>query len=292
VPSARPAAVLLLALLGSNAAVVTDLRAGNLGLVEAALLWSAFDRWMRGRTGWFAALVVLAATFKLAPAVFLALLLVPLPGRPARPRTFALALVALAVLVVGPFALGPAAHWRPPLGAAGALPVGESNPSAFALALSVARGRFAHPALVAAAVWLAWCGAIVAASLPALRRLRAAGDTAGIVASAVALDLLLSPRPMAYGFALGGGALAWLAWRAGRTWVERWGLVALLCAQGVCTLRQEPWTGTLASHAALFGWVAAWALWLVRERADAMQSARPDPVTATALPAAESVPAT
>src|SRR5512140_3470801 len=54
-----------LAVFGANAALVTDLRSGNVGLVEAGLLWWGFACWLRGRDGRFAALVVAAALFKL-----------------------------------------------------------------------------------------------------------------------------------------------------------------------------------------------------------------------------------
>ena len=106
--------------------------------------------YVAGRWRAFAALIVLAATCKLVPAAFLLLLLVPTRDRPARKGLLAVSVLALGALVLVPLAIGPAAHWRGFFGApiAGAFPVGEANPSVFALLVllgAALASQDAHP---------------------------------------------------------------------------------------------------------------------------------------------------
>jgi hypothetical protein len=81
----------LLSLLAFNNTIYLDLRAGNVSLIEQALLWLAFWAYMKDKLVAFCVLVLLAASFKLLPIAFLGLLLI-------RPSGKKLALLALSAL--------------------------------------------------------------------------------------------------------------------------------------------------------------------------------------------------
>ena len=194
----------LLAVFGWNAAALWDLRAGNVALVETALLWAGFGCFVAGRRGAFAALVVAAACFKLVPAAFLLLLLVPTGGHRPAPGRLLAALAALALVAWGPLLVGPAARWRGFLEhVPDAATLGEANPSGLALAHALAgAAHLSAPATarLAVALWVAFALALAALSLPFLRATWRARDARRWVMAAVLLELLLEPRPMAYGF--------------------------------------------------------------------------------------------
>jgi alpha-1,2-mannosyltransferase len=275
VPGASWFTIALVSVFASNAAALWDLRSGNVALIEAALTWSGLACYVAGRRGAFAALVVLAALFKLAPAAFLLLLLVPTRGQPPRPKLFALALGALAALVFVPLVVGPGAHWSGFLGGLGGdFPVGEANPSLLALLVSVLRspGGATLPPL-ALALWAACVVALLALSARGLRALWRDQDPCAWAIAAVALDLLVSPRPMAYGFVLGGGAVVALIRRVATGALARAGLVVIAVAQGVLWAFQQPWTGTIAAHAPFFVLLALWLLALVNPRPGRLQGA-------------------
>ncbi len=196
----------LLAVFGWNGSALWDLRAGNVALVEAGLLWAAFGCFAAGRRTAFALLVVAAACFKLAPAAFLLLLLVPAGRTGPSPWRLIGALAALAALVGLPLAVGPAARGE---GFLRHLPsadlLGEPNPSGLGLATVVARAfGLAEPlaARVAAVAWAGFAATVLALSVPLLRRAWRARDPRRWVMAAAFLYVLLSPRPMAYGFVL------------------------------------------------------------------------------------------
>jgi hypothetical protein len=58
-----------------NNAVSSDLKSGNISMVEQALLWAAFFFFIRGNPGYVCVFVVAAAYFKLLPLAFAGLLL-------------------------------------------------------------------------------------------------------------------------------------------------------------------------------------------------------------------------
>jgi len=65
--------MLLFFLLGFGATISTDLRTGNVSIVEQALLWSGFYFLLKKRTVAFCLCVIGASLFKWTPAVFLIL---------------------------------------------------------------------------------------------------------------------------------------------------------------------------------------------------------------------------
>lgn len=61
-----------------NAAIYTDFAAGNISIFEQLFLWLAFSFLLKNRIPWFCTLIIIAASFKLTPLLFL--LLLPLFG--------------------------------------------------------------------------------------------------------------------------------------------------------------------------------------------------------------------
>ncbi|NIN04821.1 MAG: DUF2029 domain-containing protein, partial [Anaerolineae bacterium] len=68
-------AFLVFSLLAFNAAIYVDLRVGNISLVEQGLIWLSFSFLLRKRVLLYCLMILLAASFKLMPLLFLALLL-------------------------------------------------------------------------------------------------------------------------------------------------------------------------------------------------------------------------
>jgi len=280
-------ALALVALFGSNAAALWDLRAGNVALVEALLLWTAFACFAAGRRRAFAALVVAASVFKLAPAVFLLLLLVPTARAKARPLLFAGALVGLCALVGGPFLIGPAAAWRGFLAnLPSGFPVGDANPSAWAAIESGARAFVADAAWrerIVPLAWAAYAAALLAASAPWLRGAWRAGDPVRWTMGATVLYLLLAPRPMAYGFVLAGAPLLYFAPGVFRRGGGALAFAALVSAQGLLAALSMPFGGAFGLYGAFLVLAGVWAVVLagppsVAESdalAGAVQDARP-----------------
>jgi hypothetical protein len=200
-----PILVLAVLVFGYNAAAVWDLKTGNIAALEALLLWAAFGAYVGGRRAEFAAWVVAASLFKLLPIAFLLLLLAPSrSGR--RDRKLALrALAAWAIVVFLPVLVGPAwardyVHQLP-----GDRPWGTACPSALGL-IDMLLGERATPLLApswrAIAIWAGYALALIAFSIPTMRRLWRRGDDAERVMAAVILFVLLTPRTMAYSYLL------------------------------------------------------------------------------------------
>ncbi len=225
----------LVAVFGWNQSALWDLSAGNVAILEAALLWSGFACFVAGRRAWFAALVVAASCFKLTPAVFLLLLLAPDANGRASPRLLVIAGASLALVVGLPLLVGPSAHWvRFWSAIPDASDYGAANPSGLGLAVVAAarlgmRGALGYrlPRLVFAS----FAPGLSAVSLRVTQRAWRA-EPRRLVMVAVFLYVLLSPRPMAYGFALLTPAPFYFSPRPfqGRTGALL--LACLLCAQG------------------------------------------------------------
>ena len=64
-------------LLAFNSTVFLDMIAGNINLVQQALLWLGFSFYIKGRYTLFCLLTLLAASFKMTPVFFLTLMLLP-----------------------------------------------------------------------------------------------------------------------------------------------------------------------------------------------------------------------
>lgn len=262
-PEAGLLPIALVAVFGWNAAALADLRTGNVALIESALLWSGFGCFVAGRRAAFAALIVAASCFKLAPAVFLLLLLAPAGERGSEPRRLVLSLVALGALVWGPFAIGPAAHWvgflqNVPATAA----LGDANPSALGLisALVSRLGSNAGWARTATVAWALYVVALVAVSVPFLKRAWRERDPRRWVMAAVFLQVLTAPRPMAYGYVLLAPAALFWAPPPFEGRVGRLVLALVLCAQGFTRLANHLPDSLVVNHAPFLLALSIWLL--------------------------------
>jgi hypothetical protein len=263
-PSVELMPIALVAVFGWNGAALWDLRAGNVALVETALLWSGFACFVAGRRAAFATLVLIAASFKLVPAVFLLLLLVPTGNAKPDGRRFWIAVGAQLALVAGPFLFPPANQWAGFLhqlpDAAG---LGEANPSAFGFATVLLRGAGVPDPFalrVAALVWVAYVGLVLAVSGPLVREAWRRRDPVRWVMIAVFLDLLLSPRPMAYGYVLLVPAPFYFAPRPFTGATGRLLLAVVLSVQGLARLANREPDSLIVSYASFLLTLSLWML--------------------------------
>jgi hypothetical protein len=204
-PRVHPAALAVAVAFGFNAAVVWDLKAGNVEIPVQLLLWIAFAGFVTGRRRLFAGFVVAAALFKLLPIAFLALLWVPGGDGKRSVRLGLGAAGAWAALVFLPALLGPAwAHGFLGL-TGGERPAGTAGPSWIGL-IEMLRGGalepIQSPPYHTLAIWLGYAAALTGASLLALRRAARRGDPTEWVLIAAALYCLLAPRMTAYSYLL------------------------------------------------------------------------------------------
>lgn len=262
VPGSGLLPLALVATFGWNSSAQWDLASGNVAIIECALLWSAFALFVAGRRTWFALLAVAAGCFKLMPAAFLLLLLVPHGKTKPSPGHLAFAVCLLAVLVMGPVLALPT--WQPFwYHVPNANSFGDSNPSAIGfLVVMLAAAGLGGPVLetVAMLLWGIYLIAVVAISLPMLRRLWSHGTAVEWVMSSVFLYVLLTPRPMAYGFALLAPAPLFFAPRpfSGRVGVLLLGL--LFSAQGLYRLTGIHSGSPLVTYAPFLLTLCVWLL--------------------------------
>jgi len=93
-----------LGLFGFGGATLWDMKAGNVSTFEQLFLWSGFALLMRRQVSAFVACVVAASVFKLMPAVFLLLLLLPSLRSRANLSKMAAGIVAVLLVALLPFA--------------------------------------------------------------------------------------------------------------------------------------------------------------------------------------------
>jgi Glycosyltransferase family 87 len=263
-PSIRLAPLALLAVFGFGATTLWDLSSGNVALVEAFLVWRGLDAFVRGRRGAFAAWIVAASCFKLTPAAFLLLLLVPAAGRAPSPVRLAAALATLVALIWIPFWIGPARQWtgflanlRDPL------PVGRSDPGLLALFLDYARAAYASEAAAlraALGAWLVTSLLILGLSARWLIAAWRAGDARRWAFAASWLFVLLAPRPMAYGFVLAVPAPLALPPRGLEHRIGAWVLALVLSLQGILFALHRPVRGSVVQFAPVLLGLALWLL--------------------------------
>ncbi len=238
------------AVFGFNAALLWDLRSGNVAMFEIALLWLAFACYVRHQRARFGVLVAVAAIFKIAPLAFLALLLVPANGVRPRPRSLVALVLAFTLTVVGPTLVPPAAGWSGfATHAARAFPAGDANPGALALAWALWSATGAGEAWPRAlTTWSVYVVALIALSIPWCLSTWRRRDPVDWVMGASLLFVLLWPRPMAYGYLLAIPAVLHFAQSipGGRTASL---LVAMLLSmQGLARVASYPLQGLLSHH--------------------------------------------
>jgi len=250
-PDVRWIAIGLVVVYGFGAAAIVDLRAGNIGLIECALLTLALASYAKGHLHSFAALVVAAAVFKLAPAVFLLLLLVRTRNSLPRPRLFAISLAVLAALVVLPGLVGPARHWQSWnfLNARG-FPLGDANPSLLSLSECLIGGPPAVAGLSALAIgaWAVGVAGLLMLGVGLFRRSMHEAGRLEWAMFAVLVYYLAQPRPMAYGLTLAGLAALGLRPPPFASRVGTLLLALLVSAEGMLASAHLPPQGTAAEH--------------------------------------------
>jgi Glycosyltransferase family 87 len=281
VPRAAWFALTLTALFGWNGAALWDLRAGNVAILETALLWAAFTCFVTRRRTAFTVLVVTAACFKLLPAAFLLLLLVPLDDARSEPRRFAIGGIAVAALTLGPLLAGPAAGWsgflrHVPL----AHMAGDANPSLPAALTTLALGFGFSDATAMRIAEMAWPFCVlllIAVSLPHLRRLWIERDARRWVASAACLYVLVAPRPMAYGFLLLAPVPLFFSPAPFDRPAGQMLLALVLSAQGLARAAHQPVETPLVVYSPLLLTFAIWMLIVYGRaaRGESATSARP-----------------
>ncbi|HTK31808.1 MAG TPA: glycosyltransferase 87 family protein [Candidatus Saccharimonadaceae bacterium] len=191
-------------LYGFNGAMLLDLRAGNVATIEVLLIWSALIAFLSGRRWLCAALIAIAAQFKLLPIVFLSLLIWPTRTRSARTGPILLGLGLCGLMLALPKIAG--MPWAS--GYLGNLetvrPYGEVNPSALGLVDMVLDRGNLHPGhnRVAPLIWLLYCVALLIVSVGGLRRAWRAREPLEWIIVTAMLFILLSPRPIVYGYSL------------------------------------------------------------------------------------------
>lgn len=228
--------LILASVLGFNAALVTDLRSGNVAIIEGLVLWIAFACYARDRRWPFAILVAVASSLKLLPIAFLALLLVPSRRTRAAPGPLVASLGLFGAIAFLPAAWG--ASWPGVLfaGAPAVRPHGEFNPSALGMFDSFFGGPpgigagFPDPAIL---LWAAYAAILLIVSRNLLRRIRERKDATEWVVVACLLFALLSPRMMAYSYVLLVAPALMLIERLFPRARDRAIAVAILIAQGV-----------------------------------------------------------
>ncbi len=232
VPAGSKELLVATALLGFNAAVLWDLRAGNVAMLEAVLLWGGFGAYLQGHRTVAAALVTLGGSFKVLPMALLSVVLVG-PGS-TRSR------LAAGAAALGVLGLLSAVHadllhaWAQVVGQSltGERPVGEINPSSLGFIDSTLSGALpsaSHP-WAAVALYAAFVLAVLGLSTPTLLRLAHVEPRRDWVLFCVLLWLLLSPRVMVYSYVMAivpslvvlSNRIATVSWRA-----FAWGFVVL-----------------------------------------------------------------
>jgi hypothetical protein len=254
--------IALAAVFGWNSSALSALRAGNVALIEAALIWAALVCYARDRRAAFASLIVAAACFKLKPAVLLLLMLVPSARHGSSPRTLLVAFVALGALVAAPLVAGPASHWQSFFRSVSPAD-GLVNPSALSLAAVLAQAcgvPQTRAALAGVAGWSVIVAGLAAVGLPFLRAVFRARDPRGAAMAALFLYLIVDPRPMAYGFVLMTPAVLFFAPRpfAGTTGFLVLGLA--VASQGLTTSMHHEMDNIVFTHASFLLAACFWLL--------------------------------
>lgn len=206
-----------------------------------------------------AAGILAGAMFKLTPAFFLVLLVLPIKGRPRSWRILfaSLALLAMCALVLPLLGLPWAPWFLHTFDLSGAQ--GIANPSFASLATqlySSSQGMALPPRLLGG-LWLGYVALVFVVSSVCLERAWSEGNPRLWVLTLTPLVVLLHPRPMAYGYLLAiPAALALLPMRTPR---GRAILTGALCVQpflGQVTQFRDPWSSNLAFLTLLILWLA------------------------------------
>lgn len=263
-PQVDPLLVAFLAVFGFGGALLVDLYEGNVSVLEQLALWSGVLAWRRGRPWPAAVLLALAGAFKLFPAVFVLLLLVPdeQGRRQPLPMAAGMALLAAIVLIPGPpgssyfAALANAPHrWES----------GRDNPCALGFFVDLARaGKLAFLAPGSRGPMIAWTGYAIfmlGLGLKPLREALRRAEPLAVAMIAVIVYAVAAPRMKSYSYLILVPPAAWLLTHLPpRGWLVL--AACLLC--GLPAAYSVAFTpAILALLRDYHSWLAALALWAI-----------------------------
>jgi hypothetical protein len=222
----------LLCVFGFGGAIYADLSSGNVSIFEQLGLWMGFEALRRNRPILFSFLVIAASLFKLTPAAFLLLLVIP--GLPRRAGTFMAAAGAF-VAVNGLTFLAAPNLYRDFLSVAGQLDDrGVINPSTLALLRDLgdllARKGIPVSAVAEWSVFAAFAGVIVLVTWLALRRHGTEDSRLQITLACLAFALVM-PRFKNYGYILLIPPAYLVLQKMVKGWAGELGLLLLLLSQ-------------------------------------------------------------
>lgn len=249
-------------LLAFQAALLWDVKVGNITVLEQLCLWTGFAFLLKKRTTMFVFFTVLGSIAKLVPIAFLLLLFIPaLRSRGNTIRAVA-GVVALAVITVLPFASAPhllpqyvhaVVSQRPPL---------QSNPSVVGVLDELAR---LPDTQFLAVPWIKWTmlasyyALLLLVSRRLLARTLAAGSIERCIYVAALVYALAAPRLIVYSYAIViVPALALLLPLAGNQRVGVYALLAAICLGGIPILPTA--AGKFISD--ISPWLLLWGIWL------------------------------
>jgi hypothetical protein len=245
--------LLLVSLFGFGGATLWDIRAGNISVFEQLFLWTGFAFLLRSRVGAFVASVVLASTFKILPAAFLLLLLLPGLRTRSNLTKMVAGFVAVTLVVLLPF-LGHADWFHSFVrGLRIAQPRLESNPTFFGILdeLAVHHGVTALAGSLKYVLLAAYASALLLASRRLLRTVYGSKSIGFAVMVAAMLYALLIPRFIIYSYMIAFvPVLALLIPALARSKLAAYVALAAVCIGGVGVLPGG--VGEFLDHAAPF----------------------------------------
>jgi len=264
--------ILVLGLLGFGGAVLWDIKAGNVAAFEQLLVWAGFAFLLRARVSAFVACVVAASVFKMIPAVFLLLLLLPALRSRTNVLKMAAGLVAVAVIVLLPFAGKPELFASFARGLRGTAPPLQYNPTFFGafdeMANAYGLGWFGGP--VKYVFLLVYAAALLFASRRLVRAALASGSLRFAILVAVMLYALLMPKFVIYSYMIVFvPVLALVFPLLARSKAAAYAALAALSLGGIAAIPTN--LGTFLGHWSPFLLlVGSWAVLVAAERSGAL----------------------
>lgn len=274
--------LVVLMMLGLGSAVWWDLVSGNVATFEQLLLWIGIAGFLHHRRTLFVTGIVMAATLKWTPLLFLGLALLPSHWRRGGWKTLAAGLGVFFMVGLLPHLL------NSPLTASmfatlrQVREVGTTNPCALALVdhLGLLCPRFfsAYP-LLRPALLLVYYAVIIGFSVPALRRLMRSDNRLALVLVSVAVYVVLLPRCKAYSYIVLIPTAAMLLQTVFTRWHGRIIALAVLCLPLATLAGQALERHTQANPlwvlASYYVWFLALGIWWVCVRGEPLAKRPP-----------------
>lgn len=200
---------LIFCLLAFNTTIYLDLRAGNVAIIEQALLWTALYFFLKNRPLGFCGFLALAAVFKVVPLFFALLILLRKKDERIRFLIAFGCVIVAAVAIVTLTDRELVGYFLSNLPSILSLPSeqGIMNPSSLAFFKSVAislsqLGWLSRPSLFQWSLYLCWIAAVALVSWKLLRKMDASdnGEVMWAINFMCVVFVLLSPRFKDYSY--------------------------------------------------------------------------------------------